>query len=227
VFVSYSAPQERVVLPGGLVMLSAFWMIGSWLVAIGPASPVQPSAATYEPGVRLMLVCVGIGLFIAWPLLRLSQQPTSFPARQTMLDLTVLLVLTQLVVWLPRVLTVWSISRTAALAVFLASWTLLVGAVVAAAVGAPRSGPRNWAMGVCLAICLLGPLVVWLGGHGSKDAASLVRAGPLLGISALTDGGSTRPSPGQWNGVLIVAAAAVAAWVVVAGRSLLRRRGSG
>lgn len=219
--VSNDEPRQSLVVPGGLVMLCAFWMIGAWLVAIGPYSPVQPSAATYEPGVRLMLICIGIGLFIAWPLLRLSQRAAAFPIRQTLLDLAVLLTLTQLVVWLPRVLTVWSVSRTGALAAIFASWTLLAGAIVSAAIGTERRGVRNLAMIVCLAACLLGPLLVWLIGAGAGDAATLVRLGPLMGIVSITEaGGTTMPTTGQWEGVLILAIAAVTAWLVLGVRQL-------
>ena len=216
--------QPPLVMPGGLVMLGAFWMIGSWLVALGPRTPVQPSAATFEPGVRLMLICVGVGLFIAWPLMRLSQQRPAYPARQTLLDVAVLLSMVQLVIWLPRVLTVWSISRTGALAVLLIGWVRIISSLEAVALSTQRIGPRNLAMLACLAICLAGPFFAWMGGLSSDGATAVVQAGPLLGIQVLTEGGSTRPAAAPWQGVLIVGAAGLAAWIVVSVRALIVRR---
>ena len=104
--------------------------------------PVQPSAASYEPGVRLMLIGLTAGLMIAWPLLRLSQRASRLPARQVVLDLIVLLALVQVVIWPVRLVTTWSTLRTAALDSTLAGWALLAGAIVASATATNRGGPR-------------------------------------------------------------------------------------
>lgn len=212
------------VMPGGLVALGAFWMIGAWLVALGPRTPVQPSAATFEPGVRLMLVCVGVGLFIAWPMMRLSQSSPTYPARQTMLDVAVLAAMMQLVIWLPRVLTVWSISRTGALALLFIGWMLIISAVVASAISTNRAGARNMAMVACLALCFTGPLASWVAGLSTEGATAVVQAGPLLGVQVLTEGGSTKPLAAQWYGVLVVAAAGIAAWLAVSAKVFFARR---
>ena len=140
-------------------MLASVWMVISWLVAIGFHSPVEASAASYTPGVRLMLLCSAIGLIIAWPLLRLSHQPSRLPIRQTLLDLFVLLALMQVVVWPLRLVTPWSPARTAALDATLAAWTVLAGALVAATVGSGRAGPRNLAVLGCVAMCVGGPIL--------------------------------------------------------------------
>lgn len=220
---SRQSPQQPISMPGGLVVLGAFWMIAAWLVAIGPRTPVQPSAATFEPGVRLMLICVGLGMFIAWPMMRLSQQRPRYPARQIFLDVAVLVSMVQLVIWLPRVLTVWSISRTGALAVFFIGWTLIVSAIVAVSVGTPRHGPRNLGMIACLLLCLAGPFAAWVGSLSPDGTTALIQAGPLLGVQLLTDGGSTKPSLSQWNAVLVIGSAGVAAWLAVMIKSLIAR----
>lgn len=211
-------------MPGGLVLLAAFWMVAAWLVAMGPTTPVHPSAATYEPGVRMMLVCIGIGVFIGWPLLRLSQQGPTHPARQALLDLAVLVAMLQLVIWLPRVLTVWSISRTGAIATFLVGWAVLTGAIVATATATERRGVRNFAMLACIAMCLGGPVVAWLVDFDPTGASAFVHAGPLMGVQLLSEGGSTRATEAQWNGIFIVAGAAVVAWIFVGVGRLLTSR---
>lgn len=209
-------------MPGGLVLLGAFWMIGAWLVALGPNTPVQPSAATFEPGVRLMLICIGVGMFIAWPLMRLSQQSPPYPTAQTLLDASVLIAMVQLVIWLPRVLTVWSISRTGALALLFVGWTLTISAIVAAAIRTDRPAIRNIAMLACLAICLGGPFASWVAGLSAHGVTAVVQAGPLLGVQVLTDAGSTNPLPHQWRGVLIVTAAGITAWLALRLTSLIK-----
>ena len=103
--------HTHLVLPRALIFLASLWLIGSWFLAIGVRPPVQPSASSYEPGVRLMLLCVTTGLMIGWPLLRLSQATSPAPLRQTLLDLVVLLSMAQVVIWLLRLVTTWSPAR--------------------------------------------------------------------------------------------------------------------
>ena len=85
------SPLPPLLLPRGLIFLASVWLVSSWLLAIGIRAPVQPSSASYPPGVRQMLLCVAAGLMIGWPLLRLSQTRPPYPIRQTLLDLLVLL----------------------------------------------------------------------------------------------------------------------------------------
>src|SRR5262245_39320097 len=106
-----SAPP--LLLPRGLIFLASIWLISSWIIALGWRTPVQPSSASFTPGVRLMLLCVAIGLLIGWPLLRLSQSRPAYPLKQTMLDLLVLLGLVQVVIWPLRLVTNWTPYRTA------------------------------------------------------------------------------------------------------------------
>ncbi|MHC5025110.1 MAG: hypothetical protein ACYTGG_14600, partial [Planctomycetota bacterium] len=117
-------PRPQVELPRGLIFLSSLWLIGSWGLSIGLRRPVEPSSASYTPGVRMMLLCVAIGIMIAWPLLRLSQRSTPRPLAQTLLDLTVLAALIQVVIWPLRLVTPWSPQRTAAVDATLLGWML-------------------------------------------------------------------------------------------------------
>jgi hypothetical protein len=52
--------DQTIVLPRGLILLASVWMVVSWLLAIGLRAPVEPSSASYTPGVRLMLISVAI-----------------------------------------------------------------------------------------------------------------------------------------------------------------------
>jgi len=213
-------------LPRGLIFLASIWLIGSWLIAIGVRPPVQPSSASYTPGVRLMLFCVTSGLMIGWPLLRLSQTKPYYPIRQTLLDLLVLLGLVQVVVWPLRLVTSWSPLRTAAIDATLAGWVLLSGAVIAAAITTDRRGPRVLAMLACVAMCLLGPAAAWLGALTGVDALQLVDLSPLMAVRTLGEATGFGPTNVQWRWIMLLGIADAAVWAALAMTSAIGHSGS-
>jgi hypothetical protein len=202
-------------MPRGLIFLAALWLVGSWVASIGLITPVHASSPSYEPGVRMMLQSVVLGFMIAWPLLRLSQSADPAPVRHLMLDMIVLLALMQVVVWLPRLLTSWLVIRTAAVDALLAGWVVLVGAIVAAALGTNSYSTRTLAMLLCVVLCLLGPLMAWLGLHVALNRPELATLGPFMSVRELTAAGSTPPRPDQWRGIGIVWLMAGAMWAAV------------
>ncbi len=219
--------EPPLVLPRGLIFLASIWLVVSWAVAIGFRTPVDASSASYTPGVRLMLITAAIGLIIGWPLLRVSQSRAEYPMTQTLLDLIVLLALVQVVIWPLRLVTPWSPARTAALDATLVAWTVLAGAMVAAATGSHRTGPRIIAIIACLTMCLGGPVLAMIGVRGSAMTGlvpRLLQAGPLLEVYALSDGGRTAPGGGQWAWISIVAMAGAAAWGVLITITMSRGR---
>ena len=211
-------------MPRGLIFASSMWLIGSWLIALGLRSPVQPSAASYTPGVRVMLLCTMIGLMIAWPLYRLSQRHSRWPIQQTMLDLTVLLSLMQVVVWPLRLVTPWSALRTLAIDLTMIGWALLAGAAVASAIGGARGGPRSLAMIACLALCLLGPLLAWVGVMAGGNWMELVELSPLMAVQTLTGEGSARVTEAAWRWIALLGVASVSAWIVLLMAMAFRNR---
>ncbi len=202
-------------LPRGLILLACVWLIGSWLLSIGVKPPIEPSSASYTPGVRLMLVCIGIGLMIGWPLLRLSQSATARPILQTVLDLIVLLSLIQVVIWPLRLVTPWTLARTAALDATLVGWTVLGGAVVASAVGSGRDGVRNLAIAACLAMCLLGPALAIIGAIVGGSVGQLMDIGPLIAVYRLAQGAAAPVTGPQWVMIVMPGAAAGLAWTAL------------
>ena len=206
--------------------MASLWLVLSWTLALGFGTPVEASSASYTPGVRVMLISVAIGLMIGWPLLRLSQPATSMPMTQTILDVVVLLALLQVVIWPLRLVTPWTPVRTAALDATLVAWTLLVGALVASAVGSPRPGLRNIVMLGCLAICLAGPALAWLVVALSPAAGLADRVltiGTLLEIHTLGLGGGTAPSATQWAWIGLVGLAAATTWAGLSFYTRLRQ----
>lgn len=212
---SRSVAREPLLLPRGLIFLASLWLIASWLIAIGWRAPVEPVSASYTPGVRLMLLCMTVGLIIGWPLLRLSQRAAAHPIRQTLLDLAVLLALTQVVLWPLRLVTSWSAGRTAALDATLAGWLVLAGAIVASAIGTHRAGPRSLAMLACIGLCVLGPAGAWLGVVSGVEAMSLIDLSPLLAVLTLGQGGGAPPTAEQWRWILLLGIAGLAAWAAL------------
>ena len=202
-------------LPRGLILLACAWLIGSWLLSIGVRPPIEPSSASYTPGVRLMLVYIGIGLMIGWPLLRLSQSAVQRPIVQTLLDLIVLLSLIQVVIWPLRLVTPWTLSRTAALDATLAGWTALVGAIIASAVSSRRAGVRNLAITACLAMCLAGPGVVVIAALAGRSAKQMMNVGPLTAVYDLARGAAAPVTGQQWLVITMPALAAALAWIAL------------
>jgi len=211
-------------MPRALIFLASIWLIASWILAIGLRHPVLPSSSSYEPGVRLMLLCVTTGLMIGWPLLRLSQVAPTHPLRSTLLDLLVLLAMVQIVLWPLRLVTTWTVMRTAAIDATLAGWMLLFGAVIASAIGTDRPGPRTLAMLACVAMCLLGPALAVVGLFAGAEGMALIELSPLMAVRSLGDGGASPLSYDQWRWIMLLLVAGAAVWLVLALWSILRTR---
>lgn len=216
-------PAAAPVLPRGLIFLASLWLVGSWLAAIGIQPPVQPSSASYTPGVRLLLDCIAAGVTVAWPLMRLSQPRCEWPVRRALLDLIVLAALIQIVVWPMRLVTPWSVARTVAIDATLVGWAALIAAIVAAAGGA-GAGARSIAMAACVVLAGLGPLVALvanrLGGTPGL-VASLTLTSPFTLLRSLTGAGPTGLGVNHAVLALAPSVAACGAWATVA---LLRLR---
>jgi hypothetical protein len=211
-----SAETPPLVLPRGLIFLASLWLIMSWTISIGLRAPVHPSSASYTPAVRTMLLCVTTGLLIGWPLLRLSQERSPYPIRQTLLDVVVLLGLAQVVIWPLRLVTSWSPMRIALLDATLIGWLLLAGAMVASGVAGNRGGPRIVAMMTCLAFCLVGPGVMWVAAVNGAPTEALSRLSPITSIRALGESGFMGSATADWLWIACVGAAAIAAWISLA-----------
>ena len=208
-------PRPTVILPRALIFVASIWLIGSWMITIGFVPPVHPSSASYEPGVQQMLVSLAIGLMIGWPLLRLSQAAHGAARRQTLLDLLVLISMIQVVLWPLRLVTRWSLERTAAIDATLVGWMLVAAAIVAAATATPNRGVRALAMLSCLGLCLVGPALGALGVGGELNSPALLELSPLIAIRSLGDGGGAPLTAMQWRWLGVLGAAGLLAWIAL------------
>lgn len=202
------------VLPRGLILLAALWLVASWLRAVGITPPLQASSAGYEPGVRMLLLLIATGLTILWPLLRLSQPATRFPLRLVLTDMIVLLCLLQVVIWPVRLLTRWTAGRTLAIDGTLAGWTLIVGAVLVTAVPMRQTLVRGAAMAACAALAVVPALL------------GTALLGPVTGPLVLSRGGGSPVSADEWLMIRILMIAAIAAWACALLATAWRRPGT-
>jgi len=227
---SRTVPLGRFLPPRGLLLLASLWLAVSWVGFIGIRPPVQAQAASYTPGVRLMLLSIACGLGIAWPLVRLSGPLRPRSALQALLDLVVLLCLVQVIVWPLRLVTPWPPARAAAIDACLCGWGLFFAAIVA--VGSAPAPPRvlPWLRTIAMAACVVGtagaPFLLLLQSGtlpfaGDALDAPLAAWSPLTSIWKLSAAGSERPGAQEWRLALGGAAAALLAWIALA---LLRAR---
>jgi hypothetical protein len=199
--------------PRGLVLLAALWILGSWLICIGPQAPLHPTIAGFTPGIRLMVASLGVGLCAGWPLLRLSGPRERWPVRRVVLDLLTITTLAQVVLWPLRLTTAWSPARLAMIDALMIAWSVVVAALVAAALasGAPRVRTRT--MLACLGITGLGmPLEVACRSAGLPEPPAWA-LGPVLGPLRLTIPDASMRFDEALVGLGIVLCLATLAWV--------------
>ena len=199
--------------PRGLVLLAALWILGSWLICIGPRAPLHPTITGFTPGVRLMVASIGVGLGAAWPLLRLSGPRERWPVRRVVLDLVTVTTLAQVVLWPLRLTTAWSPARLAMIDALMVAWSVVVAAFVAGAVGSGAASARTRAMIACLAITMLGlPLELMCRVAGLPEPP-VWALGPVLGPLSLTSPDTRMSAEEAGTGLGIVLAIAALIWV--------------
>lgn len=221
------AEVEELTLPRGLIFLAFMWLVGAWAVSMGVTTPVIPSAAAYEPGVRMMLVVAMLGLMIAWPLYRLSGPRTGYPLQLVVLDFLVLMALTQIVLWPVRVLTTWTVSRVALLDATIAAWSLVAGGAILLGLVSSRHGVRTISMLLCVLACLGGPLLAWLVTPEQSRGSTLASLSPLTLVWTLASERGNVPTSEQWRATLIPLLAAGPVWLAAVGVLIAKRRNTG
>ena len=173
-----------------------------------------------------MLLCIVVGLMICWPLLRLSRQTQHHPIIHTLLDLSVLISLVQIILWPLRLITPWSSLRTASIDATICGWLLITGAIVASVAGSERRGPRNLAMFACVCLCLLGPALASIGIKYGFNDIELIGLSPLMAVHTLTDGGGSQPTALQWQWIGLLGIAALAVWSMLISFTMFQSRQS-
>lgn len=108
---------------------------------------------------RALLVVVGVGITIVWPLIRLSQRGPEHPVRGALQDLFVALCPVQAVLWPLTLIGRWGWDVTLALSVYTTAWAVLAGSIVALGTGRTSAGDRTRWMLVAVALAGAAPAI--------------------------------------------------------------------
>lgn len=230
--------------PRGFAVLWMFFLLASTLlVFLTLGDPVRVTAEGYREGARMLITMISIGITVLWPMLRLSQIGAIGGGTAVIVkDLVILLVPLQAVLWPQTIITGWPVEAVAATATVIVSWALIVGAMLALALGPgrrarayemPLDSDRNqrpgiertlWMISVLAAIGA-GPLFLTclrsLGGGSSDDLGQLLRmSSPLTAPweilqSRIWTGRHAAIGPAHWRVAWMTACLAVSGWILV------------
>jgi len=194
-----------------------FLMSAALLTVLVDRMPRGLDAAHVRTPSRVLMVLVATGLVLLWPMVRLSQASPRRPALAALIDVFVILLPMQAVLWPTTFIAGWGWTVTAWVSATLACWTLLLGGVIGVATRTPWTEPRTLWMIVCAAIALGGPAFWTLSQlAGAPEVRGALLASPLSAVYVLTSpAGNTAPAPppGMWLAAAIVLGASVPLWV--------------
>ena len=227
--------------PRGFVALWTMYLLGASVVTfmwLGP--PWRVGAQGYSASARTLLVCVMIGIAVVWPLIRLSQAPARCGGkRSAAIDGAIVWITTQAMVWPQAVVAGWSLGVMLALSFVTLGWCLVVGAMLAWAIGAEGGdwdagldagdGPvsvlrRSLVMGMLSVLTVLGPAVVLVAGpRGLAPAGAewLWMSSPPGSVWIVTEenlwtGSRAIVSAVQWRGVGLGLVVGTGLWALLA-----------
>jgi len=202
-------------------MLALFWSVYLFGAAVLTVMRIPMLGQSTElrfvqSASRMLLLLIAVGMVVLWPMVRLSQASPRRPVVATMIDLSLLLITAQAVIWPLTWLGKWPASVTAGVTTILASWTLLVGALVAMGVSRRAGRGRSmWMLVVVALVCGAPGLALLAGRIGSPIMDEIALASPLTGVYALTTGPSglsPAMNPTMWAGAWAPAALSIPLW---------------
>lgn len=210
--------------PRPFALLWTVFLLGGALLTVlraGSARGLDIEAA--RGPARALLVVVGVGIAVVWPLIRLSQQSPERPVRAAMQDLFVALCPVQAVLWPLTLIGRWGWDVTLALSVHATAWAMLAGASVALGTASASAQARTLWMLVAVVLA------------GGAPALGLAAAQPGRGVDprwltpspitlpfVLTAApGGLRPAPGPnvWTWAGGVAGLGLVGWGAAALRT--------
>lgn len=213
-----------------------FWTMFILIAVAGSVMWVARYAAlttgAYAPAARIMLIVVGVGMTLLWPMVRLSQASPPRPVPlHALIDTWIVLLPIQVVLWPLVFLAGWPASIVLGVAGNFLAWGLLTGGVLAIALSGPTpplQHPRDprlvgrtlWMLSM-VALTLGAPLIILLLRVASPDGTfedRLSMFSPLTSVAVLTGRGMLGPqnpiAAWQWECILAVLLAGCAAWVL-------------
>lgn len=201
----------------------AYLMAAALVTLFAVRSVGAPSAEQYRYGARALLVLCALGVTVLWPALRLSQAAPTRPARAALIDVLIVAMPLNAVLWPMPVLTRWPFGVTAGTLVMLSSWAFAAGGWVAW--GSARGGlGRAGSMAACVLLASAAPLA---GAWAAEAPAWWGMLSPFTAGAAMTaapSGLSPVMSATEWMLAITPAALGAPAW---AAACLARRRPAG
>ena len=212
----------------GLLLIWCFWLLGSWGVSMGIDSSL--------PAIRWMIFSAMLGMLLVWPMLRLSQEhPKSKDLpRNTIIgalesgtpmtpgavfsDWLSLNLVFQLVVWPLRLSARWSIEQSGWLSLAMASWSLIIAALLIIGCKSDLGNRRTWTMFICILLFLAEPVILALlntfqpSGHAFNWPLSVSPLEAIWVMSGPTSGWESRVWAPR---IKIIALVALTMWLVV------------
>jgi hypothetical protein len=205
--------------PRGLALLWTLYLLAVTLTSFWTPTTgagLDPLAGRYAS--RVLLVAVSFGYAVLWPMLRLCQVfPSEGGVASVGKDLLVVVIPTQAVVWPLAFLAVWPMSVAAGLGAITLGWTLLVGALLALALGrggVERSRGRWSRAGWMLVIMVVAARPAGLWGGGLWEMSSAVSA--PLAVTVPPRGRVEWMTPLQWAAVGVTFGVSLGLWLVAA-----------
>lgn len=179
-----------------------------------------------RPAARMLLALIAAGMFIVWPLVRFSQRPDPRPLVGPILDLIVVLVPIQAIVWPQHAwwLTGWPLRVVAATAALLAAWAVIVAALISIAhqARAVRHVSGAWCMLMMIAVFVI--CHAPMGAHAAATELGAVTRplwmlSPVGGVLELTrdtswSGQPARATAGHWRMIGLLCGVGTALWLV-------------
>lgn len=171
------------------LLWSIYLLVAAILTVFGVRFIGMTDTGMFRPSMRSMFMLTAVGIGVLWPMVRLSQASPRKPVAAGLADILALVIPAQAVVWPSKLLTGWSWEVTGGVALMLASWSALVGALVASGTArAPGVGRSVWML-ACLALVAGAPagmlLMSLLFGLAPLEAGWL--ASPITAPFVLTD----------------------------------------
>ena len=219
--------------PRGLVLVASVWAFATWLSLFGFDPPIQSQAGSYAPSMHLMMVSFGVGIGIAWPLLRLSGPCSLAPVAQCALDAISLFTLAQVVLWPLRLVTTWTITRMIAMDVALAMSIAFVAALLSMftcrSTPRARTGAMAFFVLLALAPALLRGVFYLVGSETNTDIMNsawslLLTLSPPALLGTLAAAVPLDPTDAEVTLVKNAGFAAGFAWLCAMVGAIVRRR---
>jgi hypothetical protein len=212
------------IVPRDIILPACGWIICSWLLTIGIRTPLAPASFSYQAHIQLLMLSIGVGFFIGWPLLRLSQKPPHKVVPEILLDMFVLLVLWQAIFWPLSTVINWPSGSIIILNALICLWTLIIGAFLTLGVTYENRAIRLLTMTVILVIIILPLAFALISIVQGATPAIWTTSSPLELIRQITSRASITSQPlspiviQPWIWLSSVFAATILSWTFALAR---------